>query len=987
MAKTYSRLLFGASKLILLTATSWSATAWAQVTPATTPQSIAAQEAADSPASDADPANDIIVTGTSIRGAPPVGGNLVSVGREAIDQTGAINVQQILKTVPAITGIGSGGVGQNAGNSYYAPTIHSLGSSASNSTLVLIDGHRIPLGHTSLALPDPSIVPPIMLERVEVLAEGSSATYGSDAVAGVVNFITRKRYDGVMGTAQAGFGANYRTFAAGLLGGKSWDSGYVTLGLGFSRSGAVPYDYNNRPYLQPNHIDEGGTNFQSFNCSPATIQPNGAGNIYLSPTSSQNIANTPANAPCDNQPFGDRIGRERRYNAMIKLSQDITDKLTLSADFVYSDRDTLTNNARGGIQATVFRTGAQANPFYVNPPGVPEFLADGVTRNPGYDKQTIRWNADQLLGPGAFTDNSAKTYIATANAEWNFSENFRFTAMALYGEDRTAQVSEGSLCTSCATLALNGTVQTNGSMTTPVAGTNLIPLNLPLTAANALDVWNPAATNRTSAAVRAALTDSRSSTSHISTIRQFRAGIDGSLFALPGGDVKVAFGGELQKWGLDTTVVRPLNSGPASQGSTQRFFPLDRNVESAYGELLVPVISPDMNTFLYRVDLSVSGRYDHYSDFGGTFNPKVAANVEVVQGIKLRGNWARSFVAPSMRSVGDPVFGTYSNSTAQLINTQAQVSVARFPQIANIPGIACSGGFCTIGGNIQGVVVDTGNPKVGPQKGTTWSIGLDLAPTFLPGFRGSVTLFNNKLRGGITSPCAPGCILNNGALNYLLTVYPNGATPAQLAAQINDVPITTALPPTTYYVFRRPQSNALDLDLTGLDISLSYEFTTDIGKFDIGGSATEFLKFEQGFTGSPKFDVLNTVGINSTFPSIKRQARFNAGWSYEGASLEIFANHVGSYKNWGSGTVNPLILDANGNVSGGGDIVKAWTTFDLHAGYKFSKGGMLGESEVYVDANNLFDKAPPFFNASNGYDPFGSNPLGRVISIGLRMKY
>ncbi|MDB5707610.1 MAG: TonB-dependent receptor, partial [Sphingomonas bacterium] len=235
MAKSYSRLFLGASKLILLTATSWSATAWAQSTPAPTPVTTT-EQLQSTDRSDEDTSKDIIVTGTSIRGAPPVGGNLVSVGREAIEDTGAINVQQILKTVPAITGIGSGGVGQNAGNSYYAPTIHSLGSSASNSTLVLIDGHRIPLGHTSLALPDPSIVPPIMLERVEVLAEGSSATYGSDAVAGVVNFITRKRYDGVMGTAQVGFGASYRTVALGLLGGKTWDTGYVTLALGYSRS-------------------------------------------------------------------------------------------------------------------------------------------------------------------------------------------------------------------------------------------------------------------------------------------------------------------------------------------------------------------------------------------------------------------------------------------------------------------------------------------------------------------------------------------------------------------------------------------------------------------------------------------------------------------------------------------------------------------------------------------------------------------------------
>ncbi len=119
-----------------------------------------------------------------------------------------------------------------------------------------------------------------------------------------------------------------------------------------------------------------------------------------------------------------------------------------------------------------------------------------------------------------------------------------------------------------------------------------------------------------------------------------------------------------------------------------------------------------------------------------------------------------------MRSVGDPVFGTYSNSTASLTNTTAQVSVARFPTIANIPDIPLHGRLRrTIGGNIQGVVVDTGNSECRPAKGHDLvdrpRSGTDLPP---PGFRGSVTLFNNKLRGGITSPCAPGCIPNNGAL-------------------------------------------------------------------------------------------------------------------------------------------------------------------------------------------------------------------------------
>ncbi len=134
----------------------------------------------------------------------------------------------------------------------------------------------------------------------------------------------------------------------------------------------------------------------------------------------------------------------------------------------------------------------------MNPPGVAEFLADGVTPNPAAYQPANHplERRDQLLGPGAFTDNGAARPISpppTPNGispRISASPPWPFTVSIAPPRSR-----EGSLCTSCATLALNGTVQTNG-MTTPVAGTNLIPLNLPLTAANCrLDVANPAATN------------------------------------------------------------------------------------------------------------------------------------------------------------------------------------------------------------------------------------------------------------------------------------------------------------------------------------------------------------------------------------------------------------------------------------------------------------------------------------------------------------
>jgi len=969
--------------------------AWAQSTPQTAPSAAPAQVTTteDLPQDDAEPTADIVVTGTSIRGVAPVGANLVSVGRESIEQTGSVNVQQILRTVPSITGLGGAGIGQTPGNSYYAPTIHSLGSSASNSTLTLIDGHRLPLGGTNHALADPSMLPTIAIERVEVLAEGASSTYGSDAVAGVVNFITRKNYKGFQANGQVGFGdGGYRTYSAGLLYGNRWDTGSVMVAYGFSQSGPLVNDYAARPFLQPNHLDEGGTNFQSFNCSPATIQMGTAGSapVYLSPTATSTVANSGANAPCDTSIYSDRFGKETRHTGYVKITQDVGENLTLTGDFNYSKRKNLSRVARGGITARVFQTDAanstgdptnaiaQANPFYINPPG-----QTGTT-------QTIRWNADQLLGPGATSENSAQTWFATLNAEYRLGDNFRITALGMIGQDETLALTQGTLCTACALLALNGTTNANGVANQSNPGrTDVVQQNL--TAGNALDVWTGPAGNRTSAALLRQLTDTRSAQRGKNVIKQGRLGIDGGLFDLPAGKLRIAVGGELLSYTLDTAVDRPNGTGPSSLANQSFFFPTKRSVESAYGELLVPVISPEMELPLVRkFDVSASIRYDHYNDFGSTTNPKVAANWEVFDGLKIRGNWSKSFVAPSLRSLGDPnANGLYNESAVVQLSETQQVPISSFPDVALIAGIPCSNGFCQISGTTPGIRIQTGNPGLDPQKGTTWSIGFDFAPqTFLQGLRISTTLFNNKLRGGITSPPLS-AIINSASINSLLKFYPQGLSPTDpiVAAAIGNVPITTALPTRIFYIYDFRQRNTLNLTIQGLDIAASWRIPTGFGTFTPGGSVTQFLKYDQNFSGGRTFSVLGTTGFNTTFPSIRTQGRAYLMWDYEAISASIFANYVGGYRNWSSSTVSPVQI-ANGAPTGaGGDRVRSNTTIDTHISWKFSKGGMLGDSEIYLDVENLFDRDPPFYNGAPGYDSYGASPLGRVVSIGLRAKF
>ena len=166
--------------------------------------------------------DEVVVTGTSIRGAAPIGSNVITVGPMEIQRQGGQTLDEILKSVPALSNMGQVGQGQH-NSTYFSPNIHQLGGSASGSTLVLMDGLRFPLGGTSHSQPDPSIIPTIAIQRVEVLADGSSSIYGSDAVAGVVNFITRDGYDGLLLQAEGGGADNYvRSAPATAIGRDGW---------------------------------------------------------------------------------------------------------------------------------------------------------------------------------------------------------------------------------------------------------------------------------------------------------------------------------------------------------------------------------------------------------------------------------------------------------------------------------------------------------------------------------------------------------------------------------------------------------------------------------------------------------------------------------------------------------------------------------------------------------------------------------------------
>jgi iron complex outermembrane receptor protein len=174
----------------------------------------------------------VTATGTSIKGIAPVGSNLITVDTTTIRATGAVTTEEILNTIPQLantfntqsvspTAINIGGVRPSI---RYNPAQTILGAS---STLLLLDGHNL-VGVSGLATtPDAGLIPTIVLRQVDVLPDGASSIYGANAIAGVINFVTRDTYQGFQANASFGVADGYSAFNAGMMAGTDWGTGGV----------------------------------------------------------------------------------------------------------------------------------------------------------------------------------------------------------------------------------------------------------------------------------------------------------------------------------------------------------------------------------------------------------------------------------------------------------------------------------------------------------------------------------------------------------------------------------------------------------------------------------------------------------------------------------------------------------------------------------------------------------------------------------------
>ncbi|MBK9363656.1 MAG: TonB-dependent receptor [Rubrivivax sp.] len=550
---------------------------------------------------------EITVTGSRIRGVAPVGAPVTTVTRASIEASGAVNTAQILQEVPQIFNLGvsetSRGQSGGSANITYASGINLRGIGP-YATLTLLNGHRV-VGQGTVGITvDPSVIPSLALERVDVVADGASAIYGSDAIAGVVNLIMRKEV-GAEGLLRYGVADGYDERQVGALWGTRWKGGQATFTLEHTYRSAL--NGRDRDFFKADLRPDGG-DFRSTQCAPGTVivanvrYPIPAGGV--TPATADRLLPGAANR-CDNLKVQDLIPRQERNSFAFTLNHAVAPGFELFADGFATRRDY--RFQPGYLESNL--TVPSTNPFYVRPPGAPAGTSVTVAHSFANDL------------PVNTAAGHSETWQVTLGGDVALGRHWKLGALATHGDNFDVSRTLRGLNT--------------GAITAALASAD---------PATALNVFGSGANNP-------ATLDAISNSIAISPGRTRFTNVllkaDGLIAELPSGPLRAAVGLERQ----DVSTV-----GGQTSGTLARPVPgeasLSRSVDSAFAEIYLPLVGgrwamPGVR----RLDLVAAVRTDRYSDVGDTDNPKFGLSWEPVEGLALRASYGTSFRAPGLTQV------------------------------------------------------------------------------------------------------------------------------------------------------------------------------------------------------------------------------------------------------------------------------------------------------------------------------------------------
>lgn len=906
------------------------------------PSSAAAQDAPASTQAATASIGEVVVTGSRIRGVGPVGSAVVGLDQKDITKQGVASTADLLRTVPSVLNIGADPSHYISNQKANANTAFGTGINlrgiGTPDTLVLVDGRRIAPTGIAAYFTDPTAIPESAVQRVEVQADGASAIYGSDAVAGVINIQLRKPFDGAETTARYGGGKGEDQYTVSQVLGKTWDTG------------GVFFDYEHRyqarlkassfpDLFTSDFTGHGGPNFNSTSSSPGNIQVGSTffalpANAGGSPVLASQLTAGTRNLQSFYAGSVDAVPQIVRDSAVLNITQRLTENVKLFAQGIYSDQtfDQLRTTAADGVTSVSIPA---SNPFYVA--GVPG-LAPGA-------RETVLYSLVNDLGP-LHNTGGEQLRVATFGLTVNPGAGWQIEPTVTYSTDRSDRISHNTVNNCALSGALGGFTLTGQACT----GTPAVSDSSSATA------FNPFAPGRTNPATLARITGGVRDTTNFDRLNGgVRA--DGPLFSLPGGTVRLAVGGEYMN---DTmSHVQRRNDANFTPDNTQfaTFYgKYSRTIGSAYGELYVPIIGAANALPLVRsLDLSVAGRYERYSDVGSTSNPKVGLKWKPIDDLVVHASYGTSFRAPTPADISTTILGTY----------QVQV-------LPTVNGIYSSLG--PTGQPVNALVMVGGNPTVKPETARTYSFGADYKPQWLEGLALGINYFNVDELHQISAISA-GSALSDPRLAPFVTLNP---TAAQVAALCANPYFVSANCNGVVAIIDDRSANLGETKTDGFDLSAAYVFNNSLGQWDLDFAGAYVLSYKQAAVPG----ALLTENVNTVNFPLRFSGRASLGWQRDGWSVTGFVNYQNGYRN---ATVTP-----NQNVA-------AYTTVDLTAGYDIGKHegwGFVQNTAISVHVTNLLDAKPPFVeylgNATTpyfAYDPQNASALGRVASVQITKRF
>lgn len=938
----------------------------------------------------------VVVTGSLIAGTTAIGVPVMAVTAQDYLNTGSLDIADAMKNIPSVnllpslTPVSAHNDRQNVNE----VNIHGLGSLE---TLVLVNGMRTPVLDRGRFV-SPDLVNPIAVEAVDVLPDGASATYGSDAVAGVVNVRLIDTYNGAKTQVAYLNGQGFGGEQIGQLVGKQWDGGGLVLSYEFTHQSPLQ-NKDRTAQNTDNFTSSGGLNYTPVgNSLPATLTigkpkyANGVGgacsNCYaapggLGPGAIVNFADLQAGTNNEVNPYlaGDIIGQQNTDGATLAFHQQLNPSLEFFSDDYYQQRH----------NQTYFNTdssGSRENDISVALPatGYP-YLAPGYPTNLQVDLDSQDFLASNIYaGETDYRYNLGLRFVLPKG--WSGTVQYAESADTEMLDMPSGQINVNNM------EALLGEPVTIASPVTGQTTTVSLPSSIPV-----FDVFCDPTKYSCMSQSQLNFINAFSDETDSYYVRELNATVNGSLFHLPGGEVRLAVGADYDRETYQYEVVQNNTSVSVQQplpasANDASYSDMQRGVWSFFGQLNVPLVGQNNEVMLAkRVTLQLSGRYDHYSDFGSTANPKLALNWTPTEGLIVSGSWGTSFHAPTLAdesNVGQEISGVNgipgSGSSLGAIPNCLKGATSPVPGSAGAEILAATGGTCASDPYSYGLDlkdVSVANTVLGPETAKNWTLGVEFAPPQITGLDVNVTYYNveiNNVLGIITSPNE----LVDPQFTRLTAVLGQpgflAAVDHYLSIGTSQLPYSAATAAEIDWMEYGGYTNLGKLKQNGLDFNLSYtlpEFLSSTWKVGAVGSYT----FHQYYSSAPGEPMVDIAGTNTTGPEgegpLRLYMRDFIGWSRAGVSVTAFANYQ-------SGYTNTTTDSYPGSAP-------AYTTMDLSAGYDFGAKyttGFLSGLKVNLEVSDVFNQGPSLLvlestGTGSTYDPYRFNDIFRTINLTL----